>query len=147
MGGDTAPQPLPVFLDFAGTDFPAEDGSANGIVATPDGRYLVVAHYSRGELYRVRLEDKDVTRINVQGGSVQNPDGLTLLGANVLYAVEPDNHAVAKVRLSDDYRAACSCPGQPTPSSGAPPRRTSLATGSWGPTASSASPSSSCRSS
>ena len=100
VGGDTAPQPLPIFLDFTETNFPAEDGSANGIVATPDGRYLIVAHYSRGELYRVRLADQDVTRIDVP---VLTPDGLTLHGADVLYAVEPDNHAVAKIRLSDDY--------------------------------------------
>ena len=31
-------QPLPVFLSFRGTAFPVQEGSANGIVATPDGR-------------------------------------------------------------------------------------------------------------
>ena len=40
-------QTLPVFLDFRGTVFPVQEGSANGIVATPDGRFLVVAHYAQ----------------------------------------------------------------------------------------------------
>ncbi len=41
-------QTLPVFLSFRGTAFPVQEGSANGIVATPDGRFLVVAHYGAG---------------------------------------------------------------------------------------------------
>ena len=40
---------LPVFLDWTGTPFPYTQAyiDANGIVVTPDGKYVLVVHYSR----------------------------------------------------------------------------------------------------
>ena len=99
-------QPLPVFLDFRGTVFSVQEGSANGIVATPDGRHLIVAQSSRGELYRVRLRDKRVTRIDLQGGRLVVPDGMVLNNADVLYVAEPPKGRITEVRLSDHYTRA-----------------------------------------
>jgi sugar lactone lactonase YvrE len=96
-------QPLTVFLDFRGTTFPVQEGSANGIVATPDGRHLIVAQSSVGELYRVRLHDKRVTRIDLQGGLLKVPDGMVLNNAGVLYVAEPPKGRVTEIRLSDHY--------------------------------------------
>ena len=96
-------QTLPVFLSFRGTAFPVQEGSANGIVATPDGRFLVVAHYAKGELYRVRLGDKRVTKIDLQGKRLAGPDGMVMNNADVLYVAEPDKGRITEVRLSNRY--------------------------------------------
>jgi sugar lactone lactonase YvrE len=96
-------QPLHVFLSFRGTAFPVQEGSANGIVATPDGRFLVVAHYGKSELYRVRLHDKRVTRIDLQGLRLSGPDGMVMNNADVLYVAEPGKGRIAEVRLSNRY--------------------------------------------
>ena len=95
-------QPLQVFLSFRGTDFPVQEGSANGIVATPDGRYLVVAHYGAGELFRIRLADKRVTKIDLQGKHL-SADGMVLNNADVLYAAEPEKGRITEIRLSNRY--------------------------------------------
>ncbi len=97
-------QPLPIFLDLSGTSFPAEEKSANGIAATADGRFLLVTHYSRGQLYLVRLSDKHVTRVDLHGQELKGPDGIVLTDAGVLYVVENDGVArIAKIDLSDRY--------------------------------------------
>ena len=97
-------QPLPVFLDFDGTAFPTRSGSANGIAATPDGKYLIVAHYDAGRLYRVRLRDKQVTRIDLHGARLAGPDGIELASSDVLYVVEFLDERIAEIRLSDRYK-------------------------------------------
>ena len=73
------PQPgvqrLPVFLDFRGTSFPVEEGSANGIAATSDGQVPLVTHFGAGRLYRVRLSDGQVRRIHLHGQNWPVPTG------------------------------------------------------------------------
>ena len=96
-------QKLRVFVNLQGTVFPAEDGSANGIAATPDGRFLLVAHFSAGKLYRVRLSNGNVSRVRLHGKLLAAPDGITLKGRDVLYVVEFDRRAIAKIRLSANY--------------------------------------------
>ena len=50
---------LPVFLDFTGTALQYTAGfNVNGIAATPDGRYLVLAQSNTGKLYRVGVCDR-----------------------------------------------------------------------------------------
>ncbi len=97
-------QPLPLFLDFDGTAFPTRSGSANGIAATPDGKYLIVAHFDAGRLYRVRLRDKQVTRIDLHGARLAGPDGIELASSDVLYAVEFLAERIAEIRLNDRYK-------------------------------------------
>jgi Cu-Zn family superoxide dismutase len=96
-------QQLPVFLDLAKTDFLAIPNSANGIVATPDGKYLIVAHFSQGALYRVSVSDKRVKLIDMHGGTVASPDGLVLADNKVLYAIENSAGTVAAIRMTDSY--------------------------------------------
>lgn len=103
MRTDGKIQQLPVFLDFAKTAFPAMPSSANGIVATSDGNFLIVAHYSLGDLYRVRISDKQVQLINLHGGSLTSPDGLVLTDRKVLYAVENQTGSVATIRMNDSF--------------------------------------------
>lgn len=105
--GVERPQPgvhrLRVFLDFRGTSFPVEEHSANGIVVTSDGKFLIVTHFSAGRLYRVRLGDGQVRRIDLHGQALAGPDGIALTESNVLYVVEANESRIAEVRLSHSY--------------------------------------------
>ena len=97
---------LQVFLDFTGTALEYTAGfNVNGIAASADGRFLVLAKSNTAELFRVRVRDGQVRRIDLQGGSVAG-DGLVLTGRR-LYAVERvgDLGRVVKIRLSEDLRS------------------------------------------
>ncbi|MDW4910213.1 SMP-30/gluconolactonase/LRE family protein [Streptomyces sp. ADMS] len=62
--------------------------NANGIVATPDGRGLIVVKSSPGELYNVSLETGHATKITLVGQEdVVNGDGLVRIG-RTLYVVQ-----------------------------------------------------------
>ncbi len=94
---------LPVFLDFTGTALQYTSGfNVNGIAVTPDGRYLVLAKSNSGELYRVDLQTKEVSKIDLGGAPVAG-DGLVLVGST-LYAVERQGDVgfIVKISLSDD---------------------------------------------
>ncbi|MEU2265069.1 superoxide dismutase [Streptomyces olindensis] len=65
---------------------PAGTNSANGLVATPDGRGLIVVN--AGQLYRVSLRTGHATRIALEGATdVTNGDGLVRIG-RTLYVVQ-----------------------------------------------------------
>lgn len=98
-------QDLPLFLDLAGTGYPVEQESANGLAATSDGRFLIVTHFTRGELYRIRLSDKQLIKIDLHGEVLTGPDGIILTEADVLYVVEYGISAVTEIRLSDFYNS------------------------------------------
>ncbi|MDW8804907.1 hypothetical protein P1P68_08935 [Streptomyces scabiei] len=88
---------------------PASAGfNANGIVATPDGRHLIVARSQTVEgdsgLYLVPARTDgaaDARRITIHG-TLGGADGLQLIG-RTLYAVNP--HGVDKVKLSRSLTA------------------------------------------
>jgi sugar lactone lactonase YvrE len=91
------------WLDFRGTVFVYQPGfNANGIVASPDGRYLVIVQSNTGKLFRVRIADKQVTQVDLGGATVTNGDGLVLQG-HTLYVVRNQNGLIAKVHLSGDF--------------------------------------------
>jgi sugar lactone lactonase YvrE len=70
----------------------------NGIVATKDGRFLIVVQSNTGALYRIRIDSKLLTQIDLGGETVAG-DGLALRG-HTLYAVDRPN--IAKLKLSGD---------------------------------------------
>ncbi|MEU9175200.1 superoxide dismutase [Streptomyces sp. NPDC048420] len=73
LGGEWAQQPAGV-------------NSANGLVATPDGRGLIVVN--AGRLYNVNLNTGHATKIELSGGeNVTNGDGLVRIG-RTLYVVQ-----------------------------------------------------------
>src|SRR5919204_2770036 len=91
------------WLDFRGTVFVYQPGfNANGIVASPDGRYLVIVQSNTGKLFRVRIADQQVTQVDLGGATVTNGDGLVLQG-HTLYVVRNANGLIAKVQLSGDF--------------------------------------------
>ena len=99
-------QDLPIFLDWAGTPFPHIPGgiNGNGIVATPDGKYVLVVHFDTGGLFRVRLADKQVTQVDLGGYSLTGGDGMVLTDKNVLYVVRIFEPLVAKIHLDVRYQ-------------------------------------------
>ena len=105
---------LPIGYEYAGTELVHQPGfNVNGIVASPDGRYLLLAQSSTGSLFRVDRATGDITEIDLGGASVSG-DGLVLRG-RTLYAVEradldppqdgPDNvdGRIVEIRLSGDW--------------------------------------------
>jgi sugar lactone lactonase YvrE len=68
----------------------------NGIQATPNGKTLIVAHSTNGELYTV--DPATGASATIAGVSVPNVDGIVLLGRH-LWAVQNSNQ-VTRVQLS-----------------------------------------------
>jgi Cu-Zn family superoxide dismutase len=97
-----APIAAEPWLDFTGSVLGYEAGfNLNGIVATPNGKYLIVVQTNTGELFRISVATKDIVQIDISGGSVDGPsvngDGLELRGGT-LFAVASGQ--IAKVNLS-----------------------------------------------
>jgi WD40 repeat protein len=92
---------LEPWLSYAGTPIEytpvPDDFEVNGIVASENGRYLVVVQANTGKLFRIEIATKEVVEIDV-GASV-NGDGLQLLGRK-LYAVA--DGGIVEVLLSGD---------------------------------------------
>jgi Cu-Zn family superoxide dismutase len=99
-------QDLPVFLEWPDPPFHYERGfvNANGIVATPDGKFVLVGHETTGELFRVRLSDKQVRPVDLGRYRLISGRGMVLTGDRVLYVVRPARPAVAKLRLDARYQ-------------------------------------------
>ena len=96
---------LPVALDFTGTALQYTTGfNVNGIVASRDGRYLVVAQSNTQKLYRIALRDLSVTQVDLGGELVQG-DGLVLAG-RTLWAVERQGDVGYIVTIALDRRLA-----------------------------------------
>jgi sugar lactone lactonase YvrE len=70
----------------------------NGIQSTPNGKTLIVAHSTNGELYTV--DPVTGASATIAGASVPNVDGIVFLGRQ-LWAVQNSNQ-VTRVQLSPD---------------------------------------------
>jgi sugar lactone lactonase YvrE len=76
--------------------------NANGIAATPNGRWLIIVNSSLGTLYRVDPTNGVVTLIDLSGASVPFGDGILLQG-RTLYVVQNQLNQIAVVQLSPDF--------------------------------------------
>jgi sugar lactone lactonase YvrE len=103
-----AEQVLPVFLHWPDPPVHYERGfiAANGIVATADGRHLLVVHQTTGELFRVRLSDKQVRPLEMGRYRLISGRGMVLTDDRVLYVVGAARPSVAKLRLDARFRRA-----------------------------------------
>ncbi len=79
--------------------------NANGIVATPDNRTLIVVNYYSGLLYTVDPDTGFATEIDVGGDIVPTGDGLVLRG-KTLYVVQNFLNAIAVFTMSPDFSTA-----------------------------------------
>ena len=86
-----------------GGDFVFVPGAfnANGIEATPNGRWLIVVNSTTGSLYKVNPSTGVATLIDLGGGSVPNGDGLLLVD-QTLYVVQNALNQIAVVHLGSE---------------------------------------------
>ena len=90
------------WLDLEGTPIEYQEGfNLNGIVASEDGRYLLVTQSNTGNLYRIDTESREVTQIDLGDETVAG-DGMLLDGLN-LYAVRGQDGTIVPVQLSEDF--------------------------------------------
>jgi sugar lactone lactonase YvrE len=79
--------------------------NANGIVAGPDGRSLVLVQSNTGLLFRVSARTGVTTRIDAGGFSFTNGDGLLRRG-NTLFVMRNQNNQLVQATLSHDLTRA-----------------------------------------
>ncbi|MGI9248374.1 MAG: superoxide dismutase [Woeseiaceae bacterium] len=79
--------------------------NANGIVATPDNRTLIVVNYYSCLLYTVDPDTGFATEIDLGGVIVPTGDGLVLRG-KTLYVVQNLLNAIAVFTMSPDFSTA-----------------------------------------
>jgi Cu-Zn family superoxide dismutase len=98
-----AQQPLRIFAELI--DIPFTDGFLNAffVVATPDGRNVLIPHFTTGQLFRVRLSDKQVRPVDLGDYRLISASGLDITDDRVLYVVRPARPVVTKLRLDARY--------------------------------------------
>lgn len=72
--------------------------NANGIAATPDGRWLIIVSSAQAALYKVEPDSGHATRIDLGEAGVPNGDGILLHG-KTLYVVQNFLNQIAVVQL------------------------------------------------
>ncbi|MDX1614704.1 MAG: hypothetical protein R3300_10380 [Candidatus Promineifilaceae bacterium] len=104
LDADTGqPDPSSVSAIALSGDYQSVQGfNANGIVATPDGRWLIIVNSSVGALYRVDPSSGVATAMDLGGAAVTSGDGLVLAGKQ-LYVVQNALQQIAVFRLEDNY--------------------------------------------
>lgn len=76
--------------------------NANGIVATPDERWLIVVHSGLAALFRVDPDTGEATTIDLGGVPMTNGDGLVLRG-RTLFVVQNQINQISVIKLSKDW--------------------------------------------
>jgi sugar lactone lactonase YvrE len=100
-GAELAPN-LEPWLSFEGTPLQYGTGpNLNGIVATRDGRALLVGQMNKGLLFKIDVGTRAVTPIDLGGETVTGVDGLILEGRTLFVIRQPEAEIVT-IRLSRD---------------------------------------------
>ncbi len=90
------------WLDFEGTPLRyGERNNLDGIVASADGRHLVVVQPNTGTLYRINTATKGVRRI-VLSADLSTGNGLLLEG-RTLYVINDEGGKIIPVTLTADF--------------------------------------------
>lgn len=76
--------------------------NSNGIVASPNGEWLILANSGAAGLYRVDPETGASEPIDLGGQALPAVDGLVLQG-NRIYAVQNALNQITEIKLSSDY--------------------------------------------
>ena len=97
---------LEPWLSFEGTALEyGEEPNLNGIVATPDGRYLIVVLMKTGRLFRIDTRTREVAAIDIGDSALDGGDGLALIGQR-LFLVRQSAGEVVALDLSADLATA-----------------------------------------
>ncbi|MEV5429287.1 SMP-30/gluconolactonase/LRE family protein [Streptomyces sp. NPDC052701] len=104
--GGTA-RTLPVGFDLTGVVTPQPEGTLtlNGIEADPTGSHLLVVDSATGDLFRIGLASKAVTKVKVSGAGLVAGDGL-LLEKNKLWVAHFGTDRISRVAISADGTTA-----------------------------------------
>jgi DNA-binding beta-propeller fold protein YncE len=95
---------LKPWLDLSHTPIRYREGfNLNGIVATPDGRYLLTVQSNTGKLYRIDTQTEQVTPVDLGGAKLTNGDGLVLTG-NTLYVIRNQGF-ITKISLGNNFKS------------------------------------------
>ena len=85
-------------FDFDANVFP----NANGVVAAPDGKTLILVNTAFASLYKVDPMTGEATKIDLGGAEVPNGDGLVLAG-KTLYVVQNFRNQIGVVHLDPTF--------------------------------------------
>jgi DNA-binding beta-propeller fold protein YncE len=95
---------LKPWLDLSHTPIRYREGfNLNGIVSTPDGRYLLTVQSNTGKLYRIDTQTEQVTPVDLGGAKLTNGDGLVLTG-NTLYVIRNQGF-ITKISLGNNFKS------------------------------------------
>lgn len=85
-----------------GFDFTPGEFNANGIVASPNGKWLILVNSFEGKLYRVNPRSGAAAAIDLEGGDVSSGDGLVLRG-HTLYVVQNFLNRIAVIKMNPGF--------------------------------------------
>lgn len=85
-----------------------------GIVATPDGRWLLVSQGTTGRLWRIDLATQEITPVDLGTTSIVNADGIVLRGHR-LWVVQNFSRQITELNLDGHWSAASLVSVTPTP--------------------------------
>lgn len=92
-----------LWLDATGTIPVVLPGfNLGGIVATPNGRFLLVAQGTTGRLWRIDLATKEVVQVDLGSTSLVNADGIVLRG-HKLWVVQNFTRQISELKLDGDW--------------------------------------------
>lgn len=98
----TEPEMVEEWMTFTNQQIPYSTGfNANGIVLTPDGKYIIIVISNSGKLYRIDRSDKSVVEIQLNL-PVTSGDGMWLVG-NTLYVSRNATGKIFPVKLNEAY--------------------------------------------
>lgn len=80
-----------------------EGFNLNGIVVTPDGKYLVVVQSNTGKLFRIATDTKEISEITLAGGDRMTAGDGLLLDGQTLHVVRNSLNLIVQVRLTADF--------------------------------------------
>jgi len=90
--------------DLRGTAIQYAQGfNLNGIVVTPDGKYLITVQSNTGKLFRIATDTKEITEINLAGGDRMTAGDGLLLDGQTLYVVRNSLNLIVMLRMAPDF--------------------------------------------
>jgi Cu-Zn family superoxide dismutase len=99
---DGRPGELERWIDLDGSPIAyAAGANLNGIALTPDGKTIVVVQMNKGLLFKIDVETRTITPIDLGGQTVTGADGLWLDG-HTLYVVRQPAAEIVTVALAPD---------------------------------------------
>ncbi|HEY0607045.1 MAG TPA: SMP-30/gluconolactonase/LRE family protein [Herpetosiphonaceae bacterium] len=81
----------------------AQGFNLNGIVVTPDGKYLIVVQSNTGKLFRITTDTRDVTELTLTGGDRMTAGDGLLLDGQTLHVVRNSLNLIVQLRLTPDF--------------------------------------------